>query len=55
MYLFDKNDIIKIKKKFHIVDDLAVKALIDIDIIKSKDIILDIGKDVIIIDLYKDI
>ena len=55
MYLFNKNDIVKIKKEFYIVDDLAVKAFVDIDIIKSKDIILDIEKNVIIIDLYKDI
>ena len=55
MYLSDKNDIIKIKKEFYIVDDLAVKALVDINIIKSKDMIFDIKKDVIIIDLYKDI
>ena len=55
MYLFDKNDIVRVKKKFHIVDDLAIKALIGIDIIKSKDMILDIKKNVIIIDLCKDI
>ena len=53
IYLFNKNDIIKIKKEFYIVDDLAIKALVDINIIKSKDIILDIEKNVIIIDLYK--
>ena len=55
IYLFDKNDIIKIKREFYIVDDLVVKALIDINIIKSKDIILDIKKNIIIIDLYKNI
>ena len=55
IYLFNKNNIIKIEIFFYIVDDLAVKALIDIDIIKSKDMILDIGKNVIIIDLYKNI
>ena len=55
MYLLDKNGIIRIKKEFHIVDDLAAKALVDIDIMKSKDIILDIRKDVIIIDSCKDI
>ena len=55
MYLPDKNNIAKIKKEFHIVDNLAVKTFVDIDIIKSKDMILDIEKDVIIIDLYKDI
>ena len=55
IYLFDKNDIIKIEKEFYIVDDLAIKALIDIDIIKSKNMILDIKKNVIIIDSYKNI
>ena len=55
IYLFDKNDIIKIKKEFHIVDDFIIKAFVDINIIKLKDMILDIKKDVIIIDLYKNI
>ena len=55
MYLSDKNNITKIKKEFYIVDNLVVKALIDIDIMKSKDMILDIKKNVIIIDLYKNI
>ena len=55
MYLFDKNGIIKIKREFYIVDNLAAKALIDINIIKPKDIILDIKKNVIIIDLCKNI
>ena len=55
MYLSNKNDIAKIKREFHIVDDLIIKALIDINIIKSKNIILDIGKNVIIIDLCKNI
>ena len=55
IYLSNKNDIIKIKKEFYIIDDFAAKALIDINIIKSKDIILDIKKNVIIIDSYKNI
>ena len=55
IYLFNKNNIVKVKKEFYIVDDLVVKALIDINIIKSEDIILDIKKNVIIIDLYKNI
>ena len=55
IYLPDKNNIIKIKRKLYIVDDFVIKALVDIEIIKSKDIILDIKKNVIIIDLYKDI
>ena len=55
MYLFNKNNIIKVKREFYIVDNLIVKALIDINIIKLEDIIFDIRKNVIIIDLYKDI
>ena len=55
MYLFDKNGITRIKREFYIVDDLIVKALIDIDIIKLEDMILDIKKNVIIIDLCKNI
>ena len=55
MYLFDKNDIVKIEKEFYIVDDLVVKALVDIDIIKSEGMILDIEKNVMIIDSYKNI
>ena len=55
MYLSNKNDIIKIKKEFYIVDNLVIKALININIMKSESIILDIKKDVIIIDSYKNI
>ena len=55
IYVFNKNDIIKVKREFYIVDDLVIKTFIDINIMKSKDIILDIEKNVIIIDLYKNI
>ena len=55
MYLFNKNNIIKIKKEFHIVNNLVIKTFIDINIMKLKDIILDIRKNVIIINLYKNI
>ena len=55
IYLSDKNSIVKIKREFYIVDDFVVKALIDINIIKLKNMILDIKKNVIIIDLYKNI
>ena len=53
--LSNKNDIIKIKKGFHIVDDLIIKTFVDINIIKSKDMVFDIKKNVIIIGLYKNI
>ena len=55
IYLFDKNDIIKVKKEFHIVDNLVIKTFVDINIIKSKDMVFDIKKNVIIIGLYKNI
>ena len=55
IYLSNKNGIIKIEKEFYIVDDLAIKALVDIDIIKPKNIIFDIEKNVIIIDFCKNI
>ena len=55
MYLFNKNYIIKIKRDFYIVDDFVIKAFVEINIMKSKNIILDIEKNVIIIDLYKNI
>ena len=55
MYLSDKNGIARIKREFYIVDDLTVKALIGIDIMKPEDMILDIKKNVIIIGLCKNI
>ena len=55
IYLFDKNDIIRIKREFHIVENLVVKTFIDIDIMKSKGMILDIEKNIMIIELYKNI
>ena len=43
IYLFNKNKIIAlIKKKFYIIDNLIIKTLIEINIIKSKEIILDL-------------
>ena len=55
IYLFDKNDIIKIKREFYIIENFVIKTFIDINIIKLKNIIFDIKKNVIIIELYKDI
>ena len=55
MYLSNKNNITKIKREFHIINDLAIKALININIIKPKNMILDIEKNVIIIDSCKNI
>ena len=43
IYLFNKNNnFILIKREFYIIDNLTIKALINIDIIKSKDIILNL-------------
>ena len=43
MYLFDKNKIIAlIEREFYVIDNLIVKTLIEIDIMKSKEIILDL-------------
>lgn len=52
MYLFDTNNIVLIKREFHIIDNLFVKTFINIDIIKSKKVILNLRKNVIIIDFY---
>ena len=41
-----------IRREIHIVDDLFVKALIEINIIKSKTIILDTAKNITIIESY---
>ena len=55
IYLFNKNNIIKIKKEFYIVDDFIIKTFININIMKLKNIIFNIKKNVIIIKLYKNI
>ena len=54
IYILSCNDekIALIRREIHIVDDLSVKALIEINIIKSKAIILDTAKDITIIESY---
>ena len=43
IYLFNKNKIITlIRREFYIIDNLIVKTLIEINIIKLKEIILDL-------------
>ena len=43
IYFFNKNKIIiLIEREFYIIDNLTIKTLIEIDIIKSKEIILDL-------------
>ena len=55
MYLFSKYDIALIEREFYVVDNLTAKALININIIKPERIVLDIERDVIIIESYRDI
>ena len=55
MYLLEKDDIALIEREFYIVNDLAAKALIDINIIKPERIVLDIEKDVIMVESCRDI
>ena len=44
-----------IRREIYIINNLSIKALIRINIIKSKNIILDIFKNLTIIKLYKDL
>lgn len=54
IYLSNKNDVITlIKRKLHIVDNLTIKTLIEINIIKFKNIILDLEYNIIKIDVYQ--
>ena len=52
IYLLDKNNTTVIKRELHIVDNLIVKALIDIDIIKLERIVIDLRNDFMKIDVY---
>ena len=53
IYLSNKNKIIiLIKKEFYVIDNLIAKTLIEINIIKLKEIILDLQVDVIRINIY---
>ena len=45
MYLLDKNGTAVIERELHIVDNLTVRALIDIDIMKLERIVVDLGND----------
>ena len=44
-----------IEREFYIVDDLAAKVLIGVDILKPKGIVIDLDKNIIIIRLYQDL
>ena len=55
IYIFNENEnnnVALIRREIHIVDDLFVKAFIDINIIKFKTIVLNINKNLIIIKSY---
>ena len=52
MYLLDKNEIIVIEREFYIVDNLIIKALIDINIIKLKRIVVNLRNNIMKIDTY---
>ena len=52
IYLLDKNNTIIIERKLYIVDNLIVKVLIDIDIIKLERIVIDLRNDFMKIDAY---
>ena len=53
IYLSNKNKIIVlIEREFYIIDNLTTKTLIEIDIIKSKEIVLDLQANIIRIDIY---
>ena len=50
--LNNNNKMILIRHKVHFIDDLSIKVLIEIDIMKSESIILDTNKNLVIIDSY---
>ena len=52
MYLLDKNNTTIIERELYIVDNLIIKVLIDIDIIKLERIIIDLRNNFIKIDAY---
>lgn len=54
IYIPNKTDAITIliKREFYIVDNLSVKALISVNILKPKGIVIDFDKDLITIRLY---
>ena len=51
----NNSKVILIRREIYIIDDLSTKALININIIKSKEIVLDIFKNLAIIEFYKNL
>ena len=54
-YLLSKNNIALIKREFYLIDNLITKTLIEINIIKSKEIVFNVIRNVIIVILYKNL
>ena len=52
MYFLDKTKIVVIERELYIIDNLIIKALIDINIIKLERIIINLENDLIKIDVY---
>ena len=52
LFFYELADIALIEREFHIVDDLTITVLIDIDIIKLKRITLDFGNNTAIFGYY---
>ena len=52
LFFYKLANIVLIEREFHIVDNLTVTALIDINIIKSKRITLDFGNNIAIFECY---
>jgi hypothetical protein len=52
IYILNKDGVILITRELYIVNNLSAKIFIGVDIIKSKDIILNTRKNLIIITLY---
>ena len=52
IYLFNNKDIDLIIREIYIINNLNVKIFLDVDIIKLKDIMLNLKDDIIIINLY---
>ena len=55
LFFYKLADIALIEREFHIVDDLTITVLIDIDIIKLKRITLDFGNNAAIFEYYNNI
>ena len=55
LYLLGLTGIAVIKRELYIINNLSIKALIDINIIKSEGIIIDLSKNIMKVGIYEDI